>query len=122
MDRFLRSRPDTTLLSAISGRAGLDCAVRNVPDVILLDLHLPDLQGDQVLNELKADQATAAIPVIVLSADASRGVIHRLLAGGAFAYLTKPIELAELGQLLDTCATARAQGQQPQQAIRTAPA
>jgi CheY-like chemotaxis protein len=80
-----------------------------VPDVILLDLHLPDLQGDQVLNELKADPATAAIPVIVLSADASRGVIHRLLAAGAFAYLTKPIELAELGELLDTCAAARAQ-------------
>jgi CheY-like chemotaxis protein len=86
---------------------------------VLLDLHLPDLQGDQVLNELKADPATAGIPVIVLSADASRGVIHRLLAGGAFAYLTKPIELAELGELLDTCAAARAQ---PQPATRIASA
>jgi len=122
MARFLRGRPNTRLLSVASGRAGLECAIREVPDVILLDLHLPDLQGDQVLNELKADATTAAIPVIVLSADASRGVIHRLLAGGAFAYLTKPIELAELGELLDTCAAARAQGQQPQPAIRTAPA
>jgi len=120
--RYLRGRPGTRLLSAISGRAGLDCAVRDVPDVILLDLHLPDLQGDEVLNELKADPATAGIPVIVLSADASRGVIHRLLAGGAFAYLTKPIELAELGGLLDTCAATRAQDQQPQPAIRIAPA
>jgi CheY-like chemotaxis protein/anti-sigma regulatory factor (Ser/Thr protein kinase) len=120
--RFLRGKPNTTLLSAISGRAGLECAVRDLPDIILLDLHLPDLQGDEVLNELKADPATAAIPVIVLSADASRGVIHRLLAGGAFAYLTKPIELAELGELLDTCAAARAQGQQPQPVIRIAPA
>ena len=118
--RFLRSRPKIRLLSATSGRAGLECAVRDVPDIILLDLHLPDLQGDEVLNELKAEVATAAIPVIVLSADASRGVIHRLLAGGAFAYLTKPIELAELGELLDTCAAARAQ--QPQPATRIAPA
>ena len=110
------------LLSAISGRAGLECAVRDVPDIILLDLNLPDLQGEDVLSELKADPATAAIPVIVLSADASRGVIHRLLAGGAFAYLTKPIELAELGGLLDTCAAARAQDQQPQPATRIAPA
>jgi CheY-like chemotaxis protein/anti-sigma regulatory factor (Ser/Thr protein kinase) len=102
--RFLRSRPNTTLVSATSGRAGLACAVRDVPDIILLDLNLPDLNGDQVLNELKADPATAAIPVVVLSADASRGVIHRLLAGGAFAYLTKPIELAELGVLLDSFA------------------
>jgi signal transduction histidine kinase/ActR/RegA family two-component response regulator len=119
--RFLRSRPDTTLESAISGRAGLECAVRDTPDIILLDLHLPDLHGEEVLNELRAESATAAIPVVVLSADASRGVIHRLLAGGAFAYLTKPIELAELGDLLDTFAAARAQ-HQPQPAIPAVPA
>jgi CheY-like chemotaxis protein len=122
MARFLRGRPNARLLSVASGRAGLECAIRDLPDIILLDLHLPDLQGDQVLNELKADPATAAIPVIVLSADASRGVIHRLLAGGAFAYLTKPIELAELGELLDTFAAVRAQDQPPQPAIRTASA
>jgi signal transduction histidine kinase/ActR/RegA family two-component response regulator len=111
--RFLRSRQKMRLLSAISGRIGLECAVREVPDIILLDLNLPDLQGDQVLNQLKADPATAAIPVIVLSADASRGVIRRLLAGGAFAYLTKPIELAELGELLDSFAWLRDQRAQP---------
>jgi CheY-like chemotaxis protein len=116
----VHGRPNTTLLFATSGRAGLECAVRDAPDIILLDLHLPDLQGDEVLNELKADPATAAIPVIILSADASRGVIHRLLAGGAFAYLTKPVDLAELGELLDTIAAARAQDQQP--TIRIAPA
>jgi CheY-like chemotaxis protein len=63
--------------------------------------------------------------VIVLSADASRGVIRRLLAGGAYAYLTKPIELAELGGLIDTLDAARAQKQQkqqPQPAIGIAPA
>src|SRR6202453_4395195 len=120
--RYLRGRPNARLMSAISGRTGIDCAVRDVPDVILLDLHLPDLQGDEVLNELKADPVTAAIPFVVLSADASRGVIRRLLAGGAFAYLTKPIELAELGVLLDTCAAARAQDQPAQPATRIAPA
>ena len=111
--RFLRSRPNTRLLSATSGRAGLECAVRDVPDIILLDLHLPDLHGDEVLNELKAEPVTAAIPVVILSADASRGVIHRLLAGGAFAYLTKPVELAELGELLDSFAWLRDQRAQP---------
>jgi signal transduction histidine kinase/ActR/RegA family two-component response regulator len=111
--RFLRSRPNTTLVSATTGRAGLACAVRDVPDIILLDLNLPDLNGDQVLNELKADPATAAIPVVVLSADASRGVIHRLLARGAFAYLTKPIELAELAELLDSFTRLRDQRAQP---------
>ncbi len=120
--RYLRGKSNATLLSAISGRAGLECAVREVPDIILLDLHLPDLQGDEVLNELKADPATAAIPVIVLSADASRGVIHRLLAGGAFAYLTKPIELAELGELLDSFAATRARGQPARPVIPIVPA
>ena len=95
--RFLQRRPNTWLQSEASGRAGLERAVRDLPDIILLDLHLPDMHGEQVLSELKAEPATAAIPVVVLSADASRGVIRRLLAGGALAYLTKPIELAELG-------------------------
>ena len=118
--RYLRGRPNVRLLSATSGRVGIECAVREVPDVILLDLHLPDVQGDEVLNELKADPATAAIPVIILSADASRGVIRRLLAGGAFAYLTKPIELAELGELLDSFAWLRDQQARP--AIPVVPA
>jgi signal transduction histidine kinase/ActR/RegA family two-component response regulator len=122
VSRFLHARPNARLTSAASGRAGLECAAWDRPDIILLDLHLPDLHGDQVLSELKADPATAAIPVVVLSADASRGVIRRLLAGGALAYLTKPIELAELGELLDTFATARAQDQQARPAARITPA
>jgi signal transduction histidine kinase/CheY-like chemotaxis protein len=122
VSRFLHARPNARLTAAASGRAGIVCAVRELPDIILLDLHLPDLHGDQVLNELRADPATAAIPVVVLSADASPGVIRRLLVGGALAYLTKPIELAELGDLLDTFAAARAPGQQAQLAVRIAPA
>ena len=120
--RFLRSKPNIRLRSETSGRAGIDRATRDMPDIILLDLHLPDINGDQVLSELKAEPATAAIPVVVLSADASRGVVHRLLASGALAYLTKPIELAELGTLLDTFAATRAQDQQPQPAVRIVPA
>jgi CheY-like chemotaxis protein len=120
--RFLRGRPNTTLRSEASGRAGIERAARDVPDLILLDLHLPDLHGEQVLSELKAEPATAAIAVVVLSADASHGVIHRLLTGGALAYLTKPIELAELGKLLDTFAATKAQDRQAQPATRITPA
>jgi signal transduction histidine kinase/ActR/RegA family two-component response regulator len=122
VSRFLQSRPNATLRSETSGLAGLAYAIRDLPDLILLDLHLPDLQGDQVLSELKAEPATAAIPVVVLSADASRGVIRRLLAAGALAYLTKPIELAELGELLDAFTAAQAQNQQAQPATRIVPA
>lgn len=74
--------------------------------LILLDLHLADLQGEQVLNALKASRATAGIPVVVLSAEADRGIIRRLLASGATAYLTKPLNLAELGGLVDSLAAA----------------
>src|SRR5450755_59902 len=122
VSRFVQGRPDARLRSEASGRAGIERAARDLPDIILLDLHLPDLHGEEVLNELKAEPATAAIPVVVLSADASRGVIHRLLAGGAFAYLTKPIELAELGELLDTCAVAKGRGQRAQPVSRITPA
>jgi response regulator of citrate/malate metabolism len=60
--------------------------------------------------------------VVVLSADASRGVVRRLLASGALAYLTKPIELAELGRLLDTFAASQAQDQQARPATQIVPA
>jgi signal transduction histidine kinase/AmiR/NasT family two-component response regulator len=121
VSRFLRGRPNTRLRSETSGRAGIEWAVRDLPDLILLDLHLPDLHGDEVLSELRAEPATAAIPVVVLSADASQGVVRRLLADGALAYLTKPIELAELAELLDTFAAAQAQDRQAQPATRVTP-
>jgi signal transduction histidine kinase/ActR/RegA family two-component response regulator len=104
VSRFLRSRGGTLLQAVRSGRAGIENAVRDQPDLILLDLHLHDLHGDQVLKELKAEPVTAAIPVVVLSADATPGVIRRLLASGALAYLTKPLDLAEFGDLLDSVA------------------
>jgi len=102
VSRFLKSRPDARLQSVSSGRAGIERAIRGVTDIILLDLHLADLHGEQVLKELRAEPVTAAIPVVVLSADASPGVIRRLLADGALAYLTKPLDLAEIGRLLDS--------------------
>jgi CheY-like chemotaxis protein len=105
VSRFLKGRGNARLHSVGSGRAGLDSAIRDIPDIILLDLHLPDLQGDRVLRELKAEPITAAIPVVVLSADATQGVVRRLLAIGALAYLTKPLDLAELGELLDSSTT-----------------
>ena len=120
--RFLRGRPNTSLRSETSGRAGLECAARDMPGIILLDLHLPDMHGNQVLRKLKSGPATAAIPVVVVSADASHGVVRRLLADGALAYLTKPIELAELGTLLDTFAASQAHDQQAQPTTRIVPA
>jgi signal transduction histidine kinase/CheY-like chemotaxis protein len=83
VSRFLKIRGNTALRTVQSGREGIEVAIRDTPDVILLDLHLPDLHGDQVFDELRAEPATSAIPVVVLSADASPGVIRRLKAHGS---------------------------------------
>jgi signal transduction histidine kinase/ActR/RegA family two-component response regulator len=100
--RFLRTRPNLRLQSARSGRTGLDMARREVPDLLLLDLHLPDLSGEEILRQLRADPATAYLPVAILSAEASPDIIRRTRARGVTAYLTKPLELAELGRLIDS--------------------
>ena len=121
VSRFLRGRPGIRLTTATSGRAGLECATRDVPDLLLLDLHLSDIHGEQVLKELRAEPVTAGIPVVVLSAEAAPRVIRRLLASGALAYLTKPLNLTELGNLLDSF-TAPAQDHQARPVAQSAPA
>jgi CheY-like chemotaxis protein/anti-sigma regulatory factor (Ser/Thr protein kinase) len=75
VERVLELMPGTTLLSAIQGRLGLALASQHRPDVILLDLHLPDVPGEEVLRRLLAEPRTRQIPVIILSADATPGQI-----------------------------------------------
>ena len=84
----------------MQGRLGLDLAIQHKPDLILLDVHLPDISGHEVLNQLQADPRTRKVPVIVVSADATPGQIERLLAAGARAYLTKPLDVREFLQLV----------------------
>ena len=84
------------LLSAQQGTLGLEMAMARQPDLILLDLHLPDLPGWEVLARLRAEPRTRDIPVVVISADATSGQQVRLRAAGAREYLTKPIDVPEL--------------------------
>jgi PAS domain S-box-containing protein len=93
--RVLHQHPQLRLLPAMQGRLGLDLARRHQPDVILLDLHLPDIPGDEVLARLREAPETRAIPVIMISADATHGQAARLIEAGARAYLTKPLDLKE---------------------------
>jgi PAS domain S-box-containing protein len=101
MERILATRPGIKLVSAMQGRVALDLAREHVPDVILLDMHLPDLQGDAVLRQLRADPQTKHIPVAMVSADATQGQIQRLLAAGAQNYFTKPLDIKKLLAFLD---------------------
>jgi CheY-like chemotaxis protein len=101
VERVLARGPAVEVIAAMQGRIGLDLARQPHPAVILLDLHLPDISGEEVLQQLREDPATASIPVIVLSADAAPGQVQRLVAAGALAYLTKPLNVRELLRLLD---------------------
>lgn len=101
IERILERRTNIRLLSAMQGGLGLELAQEQQPDLIILDMHLPDMQGDEVLQRLQASPETARIPVVILSADATPGQIDRLLAAGATAYLTKPLDVKQFVQLLE---------------------
>jgi PAS domain S-box-containing protein len=100
IEGVIERRPSIRLLPAMLGRLGLDLARRHRPDLILLDLHLSDLPGADVLAELQADDSTRGIPVVILSADAARAR-EPFLAAGARAYLTKPVDLRRLLEIFD---------------------
>jgi CheY-like chemotaxis protein len=76
-------------------------ARQHSPDLILLDLHLPDLPGHKVLARLREDELTRRIPVVVISADATARQIQRLMSAGARSYLTKPLDVGEFFRVID---------------------
>jgi CheY-like chemotaxis protein len=101
IERLLLHRPNVRLLSSLQGSLGVELAQQHRPDLILLDVHLPDLQGIDVLERLQRDERTSSIPVIMLSADASQEQIKRFNEAGAKDYLTKPLDLEHFLTLLD---------------------
>jgi PAS domain S-box-containing protein len=101
IEELLQERPDIELLTAMQGKLGLELARQHLPDLVLLDLHLPDIHGHEVIRELKSFDATRAVPVVVISADATASQIERLLAAGATTYLTKPLDVSEFFRVID---------------------
>lgn len=94
-------RPNLRLITALQGGLAVDLAREHRPDLVILDLHLPDINGDEVMHRLRTDPRTAQIPVVIYSADASQAQIDRLLGEGAVAYLTKPARVIEFLGMLD---------------------
>jgi PAS domain S-box-containing protein len=101
VERILARRPIVRLVAAMQGGLALELARQHRPDLILLDVHLPDIEGDEVLRRLQADPETKAIPVVTVSAEASPSKIERFLAAGARAYLTKPIDVKRFLEVVD---------------------
>ena len=92
--------PEFELLVAMQGRLGLDLVRQHRPDFVLLDIHLPDCGGDWVLEQIKADPTLSNVPVVMLSADATETQINKLMQAGAYAYLTKPLEVDQFFQIV----------------------
>ncbi len=101
VEDLIARRPDIRLLSAMDGNSGVEVARASLPDVILMDINLPGISGIQALKILRADPATAHIPVVALSANAIHRDIEKGLEAGFFRYLTKPIKVNEFMDALD---------------------
>lgn len=101
MRGILSQRPQVQLEVTMNGLDGLAAIRRQMPDLVLLDMHLPDMSGEALLGQLKADPLTAAIPVVVVSADATDQQIAAAFDLGARRYLTKPVSVTELLTVVD---------------------
>lgn len=101
MEKIFQAREDVKLLVALQGHLGFELAVQHTPDLILLDLNLPDCHGIDLLKRLKGLDETADIPIVVVSADATQSQIAKLIATGALKYLTKPVNVRELLSTVD---------------------
>ena len=89
------------VLQATNGQTGFALAQTRAPKLILLDLDLPDIHGSEVIQRLQKDPATAGIPVVVVSGDATPSQIERLLVLGARNYLTKPLTVQPFLAVID---------------------
>jgi CheY-like chemotaxis protein/anti-sigma regulatory factor (Ser/Thr protein kinase) len=94
-------RPNVRLLTAMQGGMAVELAREQHLDLVILDLHLPDINGEEVIRRLRAQPRTAHVPIVIYSADATERQVDRLLAAGAEAYLTKPARVTEFLALLD---------------------
>jgi CheY-like chemotaxis protein len=101
MRGILAQRAQVQMEVSVTGLDGLAAVRARMPHLILLDMQLPDISGLELLRHLKADPATALIPVIVVSADATAQQVDAALDAGAVRYLTKPVAVNELLATID---------------------
>jgi len=106
MQAIVDRRPGWEMVHAGHGGLGWELATSLAPALIMLDLHLPDMDGIDLLNRLRADTRTAHTRVVIVSADANQNQTKRLINAGADRYVTKPLDIVNTLALLDECATA----------------
>jgi PAS domain S-box-containing protein len=99
--RILATHPGLKLISTMQGHQGIELARDHRPDVILLDLHLPDMSGEEVLRVLRETPATRQTPIVVITADATRRRVNELFAAGADDFLTKPLDVKRFIEVIE---------------------
>jgi PAS domain S-box-containing protein len=107
VDRVLATRPALKLMSTMEGRRGIELARDHRPDLILLDLHLPDMPGEEVLRLLRGDPVTQHTPVVVITADATKRRVNELFAAGADDFLTKPLDVKRFIEVVESVLAER---------------
>ncbi len=95
-EQIFSARSDIHLRTAPDAQQGIDVAIAHTPDLILLDIHLPGMDGITALKKLKSYNETKKIPVVAISADALPGEIEKAMAAGFDHYITKPVEIPHL--------------------------
>ena len=95
--RFLLERAGYAVLTGHNGREGLELARQELPDLILMDLSLPEIDGWAAAQELKADPKTAHIPLMALTAHTLPGDRKRAMESGFDGYISKPIDVSSFG-------------------------
>ncbi|CUI06222.1 PAS domain S-box protein [Massilia antarctica] len=108
VEQIVGFRPDLALISAPSAELGIALAQSYLPQLILMDINLPGMDGHEAQRQLRANPRTAHIPVIALSANAMERDVKRSLAAGFFAYLTKPIDIDAFTAAVDQALAAGA--------------
>jgi two-component system cell cycle response regulator DivK len=106
--RDVLSAKGYSTLEATSGEQAVGLAIAHVPDLVLMDIRLPDVDGVEALRRLRADERTSLIPVLAVTAQAMSGDHERFLAAGFDGYLPKPVDITELvGAVGEHCGKRR---------------
>jgi PAS domain S-box-containing protein len=111
--QIVARHPAIRMLAAADGKSGIDLARASQPDVILMDINLPGINGFEALRQLRADPATAGIPVIAISANAMPSALELGRKAGFFRYITKPLKVAEFMETLELALELSASGSSP---------
>ncbi|MEL6150528.1 MAG: response regulator [Chloroflexota bacterium] len=100
MTRRLR-RENIVVMTAENGKAGIESAMRHVPDLILMDFNLPDINGIEVMRRLQKQEDTASIPVVMVTSSTDVAVRHEAYDAGCRGYLLKPLITVELKMMIE---------------------